>query len=116
MKKRVILSVSKCHIRRGDRVRIIAGNDKGKEGRVLRVYPRLRRAFVEGCQMVKRHRKPDSNHPTGQIEEKEAAIHLSNLMLLDSKGQPTRIGRKLNEQKKWQRYSKKTGQFIHANT
>ena len=106
----------KCHIRRGDKVHLIAGNDKGKEGKVLSVSKRLQRAIVEGCRIVKRHRKPDSNHPTGQIEEKEAFIHVSNLMLVEPKGGPTRLGRKKNEQNKWQRYSKKTGRLIYEST
>ena len=110
------ISKFKTHIRRGDTVRILTGNDRGKEGKVLRVLPRLQKAIVEGCRIVKRHRKPDTNHPSGQIEEKEAFIHASNLMLVEPKGAPTRIGRKRNDQNKWQRYAKKTGQFIHGST
>ena len=108
---------TKFHIRRGDRVRLLTGNDKGKEGKVLQVYPSRNQATVEGCRLVKRHRKPDRDHPNGQIEEKTAPIQISNLMLIDpSTGKPTRIGRKLNDQKKLQRYAKKTGEFIQSSS
>ena len=107
----------KLHLRRGDKVRLIAGNGRGKEGKVLQVYPKLQRAVVEGCAVVKKHKKPDSNHPSGQIEEKESSIHISNLMLLDpSKDVPSRIGRKKNEEQKLQRYAKKSGEFLSTST
>lgn len=92
---------------------VISGNSRGKKGRVLEVYVDERRAIVEGANMVTKHVKPSANKPSGGIEKKEAPLHLSKLMVIDpSTGEPTRIGRKLNEKNKLQRYSKKTGQFI----
>jgi len=104
---------NKYHIRKGDTVKVIAGNDKGKTGKVLEVIPAKYRAIVEGVNMVTKHIKPSANRPEGGREETEAAIHLSNLMLVDpATGEATRIGRKPNEDGKLQRYSKKTGEFI----
>jgi len=103
----------KLHIKKDDTVVVIAGNDKGKKGRVLEVQPRKYRAIVEGVNMITKHVKPSAKNPNGGIEKREAPIHLSNLMLVDpSTGEPTRVGRKLNEKNKLQRYSKKTGEFI----
>ena len=103
----------KFHIRRGDTVRVIAGNDRGKEGKILQVFPKKRRAIVEGCRLVKRHIKPTSNTPQGKIETKESAVHISNLMVVEpASGKATRIGRKQNDNNKLQRYAKKTGNFI----
>lgn len=103
----------KLHVKKGDTVMVIAGNDRGKKGRVLEVYTDKYRAIVEGANMVTKHTKPSANNPNGGIEKREASIHLSNLMLVDpSTGEPTRIGRKLNDKNKLQRYSKKTGEFI----
>lgn len=104
---------SKFHIRKGDTVEIIAGNDKGKRGKVLEVITDKYRALVEGANMITKHVKPSATKPEGGREQKEAAIHMSNLMLVDpASGKPTRVGRKENEAGKLQRYSKKTGQFI----
>ncbi len=92
---------------------VIAGNDKGKTGKVLEVIPEKYRAIVEGANMVTRHIKPSATKPEGGREETEAAIHLSNLKLVDpASGEATRVGRKLNESGKLQRYAKKTGEFI----
>lgn len=103
----------KLHIRKGDIVRVIAGNDKGTKGKVLVVYPRKCRAIVEGVNKVKKHTKPNAKNTQGGIIEKEASIHLSNLMLIDGKGNATRIGRKVDEKSgKLVRYSKKTGEVI----
>lgn len=101
------------HVRKGDTVKIIAGNDKGKSGKILEVITSKNRAIVEGANIVVKHVKPSADNPNGGIERTEASIHLSNLMLIDgATGEPTRIGRKLNEAGKLQRYSKKTGEFI----
>ncbi len=103
----------KLGIKKGDRVKVIAGNDKGKEGKVLEVQAKNNRAIVEGVRIVSRHEKPSAGKPEGGIKKTEAAIHISNLMLIDpASGKPTRVGRKLNEKGKLQRYSKKTGEFI----
>ena len=107
-------STKKLHIKSGDTVKVIAGNSRGKSGKVLLVEPGKYRAIVEGLNMVTKHVKPSASNPQGGIEKKEASIHLSNLMLVDpASGEATRIGRKLDEKGKLQRYSKKTGEIIN---
>ena len=104
---------NKLHIKKGDTVLVIAGNDKGKKGKVLEVLRNKNRAIVEEVNMVTKHTKPSAAKPEGGIENTEAAVHLSNLMLVDpATGDATRVGRKLNDDGKLQRYSKKTGEFI----
>ena len=103
----------KLHVKKGDSVFVIGGNYKGREGKVLEVIRSTERAIVEGVNMVKKHTKPNAAHPQGGIVEKEAPIHISNLMNKDPKtGKPTRIGRKLNDKGKLVRYSKKSGEEI----
>lgn len=105
----------KLHIRKGDTVKILAGDDKGKTGRVLEVYPEERKAIVEGINIVTKHEKPSAGKPEGGIKRTEAPVHISNLMLIDpATGKPTRVGRKRNEKGKLQRYAKKTGEFIKS--
>ena len=104
---------TKLHIKKGDSVIVIAGNYKGREGKVLEVIRATEKAIVEGVNMVKKHTKPNAAHPQGGIVEKEAPIHISNLMNKDPKtGNPTRIGRKLDDKGKLVRYSKKSGEEI----
>ncbi len=98
----------KFHIKVGDNVRVLAGNEKGREGQVKEILGIKNRAIVEGLNIVKVHRKPSAENPQGGIEEKEAGIHISNLSIVDSKGNATRIGRKLDKEGKKVRYSKKT--------
>ncbi len=101
----------KLKIKKGDQVIVIAGAYKGKKGRVLEVYPLKNRALVEGVNIVKKHQKPTNDNPGGIIE-KEAPIHISNILIIDPKtGDATRVGRKL-ENGKLVRYSKKTGEII----
>lgn len=103
----------KLHIKKGDTVFVNSGEYKGQKGRVLEVNRKTDRAIVEGINMIKKHTKPNAKSPDGGIIEKEAPIHISNLMVLDpSSGAPTRIGRKVNEQGKLVRYSKKSGEEI----
>jgi large subunit ribosomal protein L24 len=103
----------KLHIRKGDTVKILAGNDRNKRGTVLKVFSGTYRAIVEGVHIVSKHKKPTAKSPQGVIERVEAPVHISNLMLVDpSNNQPTRIGRRLNEDNKLKRYSKKTGELI----
>ena len=103
----------KLHIKKGDIVKVLAGDSKGSTGRVLIVYPKKNRAIVEGVNKVKKHSKPSPQNTQGGIIEKEASIHISNLAVVDSKGNSTRIGRKLDETtKKLVRYSKKSGEVI----
>lgn len=103
----------KLHIRKGDTVKVIAGDDKGKTGKVLEVILDKQRAFVEGVNIITKHEKPSAGKPEGGIKKVEAAIHISNLALVDpASGNTTRVGRKLNEKGQLQRFAKKTGQFI----
>ena len=103
----------KYHIKKGDTVMLIAGDDKGKKGRVLEVNTTSDRALVEGVNMMKKHTKPNAKAPQGGIIEKEAPVHISNLMVVDAKsGKPTRVGRRLNDKGKLVRYSKKSGEEI----
>ncbi len=102
----------KLHVKKNDQVLVIAGEDKGKKGRVLEVYPDKNRALVEGISIVSRHTRPTAKYPDGGIVKKEAAVHVSNLMLLDPKtGKATRIGRK-EVGGKLVRYAKKSGEVI----
>lgn len=101
----------KFHVRKGDQVMVLAGDDKGKTGVVLQVIPDKNRAIVEGVNIVKKHVKATQNEEGG-IQEMEATIHLSNLAVLDPKtGEPTRVGRR-EENGVSVRYSKKTGNVI----
>jgi large subunit ribosomal protein L24 len=108
----------KLHIKKGDTVMVIAGDDKStpqreRKGKVLEVFPDKNRAIVEGINMVTKHQKPSAGKPEGGIKKIEAPVHISNLMLVDpASGKPTRVGRKANDKGKLQRYSKKTGEFI----
>jgi len=103
----------KLHIRKGDTVEVIAGDDRGKQGKVMEILTTKNRAVVEGINMVTKHQKPSAGKPEGGIKKTEAGVHLSNLMLVDpASGKTTRVGRKRNEKGKLQRYSKKTGEFI----
>ena len=104
---------NKLHIKKGDSVIVITGEAKGQQGRVLEVLVKKRRAIVEGVNMVSKHTKPNAQNPQGGILKKEASIHISNLLLVDpSSGEPTRIGRRLNENNKLVRYSKKSDEEI----
>ncbi|MEX2231203.1 MAG: 50S ribosomal protein L24 [Cyclobacteriaceae bacterium] len=103
----------KLHIRKGDTVKVLAGDDKGKQGKVLEVDREKRRALVEGVKMMTKHTKPSAGKPEGGISKVESFIHISNLMLIDpASGNATRVGRKLNDKGKLQRFSKKTGEII----
>jgi len=107
--------MAKLHIKKGDTVKVIAGESKGAEGIIRKVFPNTKRAIVEGSDIKKlsRHTKPNAANPDGGIIKEEAPIHISNLMLIDPKdGKPTRIGRKLDEQGKKVRYAKKSGEVI----
>jgi large subunit ribosomal protein L24 len=101
----------KLHIKVGDTVKVISGEAKGQEGKVLTIDRKKMRATVEAVNLVKKHAKPSAADPQGGIVEKEAGLHISNLMLV-SKGQATRTGRKLDANGKLVRYSKKSGEEI----
>lgn len=111
-KKRLESHNHKLHVKKDDKVMVITGKDKGKTGRVIVAYPRENRVLVEGINMVKRHTKPSQQNQQGGIIEQEAAIHASNVMLLDPKsGKPTRIGYKVENGKKV-RVAKRSGEVI----
>ena len=93
-------------------VQVIAGDDKGKKGRVIEVFNAKNRATVEGVNIVKRHTKPNAQNQQGGIISKEAPVNISNLMVVDKSGKATRIGRKLNDAGKMERFSKKSGELI----
>ena len=105
-------------IRKNDTVMVIAGNDTGKSGKILKVFPKENRVIIEGINLRKRHTKPNQTSPQGGIIEKEAPINASNVMLLDPKSnEPTRIGAQviLDEKtgkKKRARVSKSSGEMI----
>ena len=101
----------KLKIRKGDIVKVIAGDSKGSQGRVLEVILDKNRAFVEGVNLVSKHSRPNAKNTQGGIVKKEAPIHISNLMLVDGKGNATRVGRK-EEDGKLVRYSKKSEEVI----
>lgn len=103
--------MTKLKIKSGDTVQVIAGDHKGTEGKVLKVFVDKNKAIVEGVNMVKKHTKPSAQSPQGGIVEKEAPMHLSNLSLLTSKGEATRVGYKMEGDKKV-RFSKKSNEVI----
>ena len=103
--------MGKLKIKTGDTVRVIAGDHKGSEGKVLTVFIEKNKAIVEGVNIIKRHMKPNAQSPQGGIVEKEAAIHISNLSLLNEKGETTRVGYKMEDGKKV-RYAKKSNKVI----
>jgi len=104
---------TKLHIKKGDMVMVITGNSKGQQGKVLKVDIAKSKAIVEGINMVSKHTKPNAKSPQGGILKKEALVHISNLMVIDSTGKPTRTGRRVDSKKnKSVRYSKKSGEVI----
>ncbi|HJA98957.1 MAG TPA: 50S ribosomal protein L24 [Candidatus Alistipes avicola] len=104
---------AKLHIKKGDTVFVNAGDNKGRQGKVLKVDVEKQRAIVEGVNIVKKATKPNAKNPQGGIVEQEAPIHISNLQVLDPKsGKPTRVGRKLDSAGKLVRYAKKSGEEI----
>ena len=101
----------KLKIKTGDIVKVIAGNQKGTQGKVLRVFSDKNRAIVEGFNVVKKLNKPNANNPKGGITEMELSIDISNISLITSDGQPTRVGFKIEKDKKV-RYSKKSDEVL----
>ncbi len=112
MKKRIDIT-PKLKIRKGDLVQVMAGDSKGKQGKVLEVMLQVNRVIVEGANMVSKHTKPSAATPNGGIVKKEATLHVSNVMLVDVKsGKPTRVGKKKNAEGKSVRVAKKSGEEI----
>ena len=100
-------------IKKGGRVVVLAGKDKGRQGPVLRVLPKEDRVVVQGLNMVQRHTRPTQSDPQGGIKNKEAALHISNVAIVDSKGKPTRVGFRVEGDKKV-RVAKTTGEVING--
>jgi large subunit ribosomal protein L24 len=104
---------AKLKIRKGDLVKVVAGDSKGSQGKIVEIIIDKNRAIVEGANMVSKHTKPNAANPNGGIVKQEAAIHISNLALVEpSTGKTTRVGRKLNDAGKLVRVSKKSGEEI----
>jgi large subunit ribosomal protein L24 len=101
----------KLHIKVGDTVKVLSGEARGQEGKVQSIDRNKERAVVEGVNVVKRHTKPSAANPQGGIVEKEAGLHISNLMLVHN-GEATRVGRRENKDGKLVRFAKKTGEEI----
>jgi large subunit ribosomal protein L24 len=100
------------HVKKGDKVQVVTGKDKGKQGVILAAFPKQDRVIVEGVNIVKKHSKPSQLNPQGGIITKEAAIHVSNVMPLDPKtGEPTRVGYQVVDGKKV-RVAKKSGELL----
>ena len=98
-------------IKKGDRVVLLAGRDKGRQGEVMRVFPKEERVIVQGLNLVKRHTRPSQTDPQGGIRTKEAPVHVSNVAYVDRSGEPTRVGFRIEGDKKV-RYAKKSGEVI----
>jgi len=104
----------KFHVKKGDIVEVIAGDDKGKRGRVLKVLPKQNKVIVEGVNVVYKHKKPTSQDQQSNIVEQEAPIHISNVLpICPETGKPTRVGRRRDpETGKLVRYSKKSSNKV----
>ena len=100
-------------IKKGDRVILLTGKDKGRTGNVTKVMPKDERVFVSGLNMVQRHTRPSQGDPQGGIKHKEASVHVSNVAIVDSNGKPTRVGFKVEDGKKV-RVAKTTGEVING--
>ena len=100
-------------IKKGDRVAMLTGKDKGRTGNVTKVMPKESRVLVSGLNMVQRHTRPSQADPQGGIRHKEASVHLSNVAIADSNGKPTRVGFRVENGKKV-RVAKTTGETIHG--
>ena len=100
-------------IRKGDRIVVLTGKDKGRQGAVSKVFPKESRVLVDGLNMVQRHTRPSQGDPQGGIKNKEAPLHVSNVAVVDSKGKPTRVGFRMDGDKKV-RFAKTTGEVING--
>ena len=100
-------------IKKGDRVVVLTGKDKGRQGAVSKVFPKESRVLVDGLNMVQRHTRPSQGDPQGGIKNKEAPLHVSNVAVVDSKGKATRVGFRMDGDKKV-RFAKTTGEVING--
>lgn len=106
------MNKKKLHVKTGDTVKVIAGDERGKTGRVASVLTDKNKVVVEGLNLVTKHTKPSAKNPQGGISKVEAPIHASNVMLVDAKGERVKVARRKNSEGKTERYSKKTGEVI----
>lgn len=105
--------MAKFKIKKGDVVKILAGESKGEQGRVIRMIPKMNRVVVEGVNVIKKHQKPNASNPQGGIVEMEAPIHISNVAIVDpSTNEATRVGRKADDNGNSVRYAKKSGEVL----
>ena len=103
----------KLKLKKGDIVVVIAGDSKGQQGKILSIDLNKNRVIVEGINIVSRHTKPNAKSPQGGIVKKEASVHISNLMLVDASGNPTKVGKRFDETaNRLVRYSKNTEEII----
>ena len=100
-------------IKKGDRVILLTGKDKGRTGKVTKVLPKDNRVFVQGLNLVQRHTRPTQGDPQGGIKTKEASVHVSNVAIVDSSGKPTRVGFRIEGEKKV-RIAKTNGEVING--
>ncbi|KAA9333764.1 50S ribosomal protein L24 [Adhaeribacter soli] len=111
--KTVSKTTTKLHVKTGDTVKVIAGDERGKTGKITAVDTNTSKVIIEGLNLVTKHNKPSAKNPQGGIEKKEAGIHASNVMLVEGKsGANVRTGKRLNNNGKLERYSKKSGEAI----
>jgi len=105
--------MAKFKVKKGDTVKILAGESKGSTGRVIRMIPKMNRVVVEGVNIIKKHQKPSAANPQGGIVEMEAPIHISNVAVVDpSTNEATRVGKKLDDNGNLVRYAKKSGEVL----
>tara|TARA_B100000945_G_scaffold49233_1_gene34948 strand:+ start:522 stop:842 length:321 start_codon:yes stop_codon:yes gene_type:complete len=103
----------KTYLKKGDNVQVMTGRDKGKKGRIISINKTQYTAIVEGLNLVSKHTKPNQENPKGGVLKKEAGINISNLLLTDSKGKPSKIGKRENKKTgKKERYFKTTGDLV----
>ncbi len=100
-------------LRKGDEVVVVSGDDRGKQGKILRVARDKNRVIVEGVNFIRRHTRPTQSNPQGGIVEREAAVHVSNVMLVDPKsGRPTRVGTRVHEDGARDRVARRSGEIL----
>ena len=105
--------MAKFKVKKGDTVKVLAGESKGSIGRIVRVIPKMNRVVVEGVNMIKKHQKPSATSPQGGIVEMEAPLHISNVSLVDpTSNEVTRVGRKMDDNGNVVRYAKKSGEVL----
>jgi len=107
------MKMKKTYLKKDDNVQIMTGRDKGKKGRIISINGVKYTAIVEGANLVSKHTKPNQDNPKGGVIKKEASINISNLLLVDSKGKPSKIGKRINKKTgKKERFFKTTGDLV----